>query len=166
MSGAVLKVGAGGDRQGIATDGGPRTAPLLQSGYGQAAPDRGRVGFSHVAPSSGRARVRPEQCRIAGGVPRRAPHRRPFVLTVPGGRRCLKGTTMTSILPSGVDRWRAKRNGKRRYVGQIIRFGSPKRMVIAEVYGNTLREMSRRKRAVWVALRDIEDDPPGRRNDL
>ena len=66
---------------------------------------------------------------------------------------------MTSILPSITDKWRNKRNGKRRYVGQVLRFDGGTTTVIAEVYGDTLKEMRRRKHAVADALKLMENDP-------
>lgn len=67
---------------------------------------------------------------------------------------------MTSILPSITDKWRNKRNGQWRYVGQVWLFnGSGKKIVIAEVYGDTLEEMRKRKHAVADALKLLENDP-------
>jgi len=40
---------------------------------------------------------------------------------------------MTSILPGLIDKWRNKRNGQRRYVGQVVRLADGKSVVIAEV---------------------------------
>ena len=64
---------------------------------------------------------------------------------------------MPSILPALIDKWRTKRDGTRRYVGQILLFdGGNKRQprkVIAEVYGDTLEEMRARKNAVFEALK-------------
>ena len=64
---------------------------------------------------------------------------------------------MPSILPALVDKWRTKRDGTRRYVGQILLFdgGNTRqpRKVIAEVYGDTLEEMRVRKNAVFEALK-------------
>ena len=60
---------------------------------------------------------------------------------------------MPSILPALIDKWRTKRDGTRRYVGQILLFdGGNKRQprkVIAEVYGDTLEEMRARKNAAF-----------------
>jgi len=64
---------------------------------------------------------------------------------------------MPSILPALVDKWRTKRDGTRRYVGQILLFdgGNQRqpRKVIAEVYGDTLEEMRARKQAVFESLK-------------
>ena len=64
---------------------------------------------------------------------------------------------MPSILPAIRDKWRTKRDGTRRYVGQILLFAEGNqrqpRKVIAEVYGDTLEEMRARKQAVFQALK-------------
>ena len=64
---------------------------------------------------------------------------------------------MPSILPALIDKWRTKRDGTKRYVGQILLFdGGNKRQprkVIAEVHGDTLEEMRARKNAVFEALK-------------
>lgn len=68
---------------------------------------------------------------------------------------------MASILPSIVDRWRAFRNGRKRYTGQVLLFDGgrrPVRQVIAEVYGDTREEMLRRKHAVCTLLKKLEID--------
>ena len=69
---------------------------------------------------------------------------------------------MTSILPGLIDRWRNKKNGKRRYTGQVLKFdGANKqqpRSVIAEVYGDSLKEMRKRKNAVAKLLKEMEQD--------
>ena len=66
---------------------------------------------------------------------------------------------MTSILPGLKDTWRNKRNGQRRYVGQVVRLGDGKSVVIAEVYGDTLDEMRTRKHACAKLLAEMENDP-------
>lgn len=63
-----------------------------------------------------------------------------------------KVKTWSVILPSLVDRYRTKRDGKRRYTGQVLLFSGKKRIVIAEVYGDTAKEMRQRKHAVHKAL--------------
>jgi hypothetical protein len=64
---------------------------------------------------------------------------------------------MTTILPSLVDRHRNLRNGRKRWVGQVVAFDRDRRSVIAEVYGTTLAQMRRRKRLVWIALKHSEE---------
>ena len=67
---------------------------------------------------------------------------------------------MSTILPGMIDRWRGKRNGQKRCVGQVLKFdGSKKKEVICEVYGDSLLEMRRRKYAAWKALLKTEDNP-------
>ena len=61
---------------------------------------------------------------------------------------------MSSVLPGLRDRHRNYRNGRRKYVGQVLLFDT-KWTVIAEVYGWTLREMRARKMAVAKALKDL-----------
>lgn len=62
---------------------------------------------------------------------------------------------MPSILPALIDKWRTKRDGTKRYVGQILLFDGRNKgpKVIAEVYGDTLEEMRARKNAVFEALK-------------
>lgn len=63
---------------------------------------------------------------------------------------------MATVLPNLIDRWRGLRNGKRKYVGQIVLYGDgAKRTVIAEVYGWSLKQMRARKRAVERALKEL-----------
>lgn len=66
---------------------------------------------------------------------------------------------MTTILPGLIDKWRNKRNGQRRYVGQVVRLADGKSVVIAEVYGETLYEMQERKHACAKVLAEMENDP-------
>lgn len=66
-----------------------------------------------------------------------------------------------TILGSLVDRYRTLRNGKKRWVGQVLRFAPDEdrkcvRSVIAEVYGPTVEEMRERKAVVCGVLRDLE----------
>ena len=56
------------------------------------------------------------------------------------------------FLPSLTDKWRTKRNGEKRYIGQILDFSSGNKRVVAEVYGDTLEEMRKRKKIVFNAL--------------
>jgi hypothetical protein len=63
---------------------------------------------------------------------------------------------MSTVLPGIKDRYRNKRNRKRRYVGQVLCFDASGITCLAEVYGDTLEEMRRRKHAVAVALNKLE----------
>ena len=69
---------------------------------------------------------------------------------------------MASVLPSIIDSYRNKANGKRRYVGKVLLFDSsrnPKPITLAEVYGDTMEEMRRRKHAVAAVLKSLEETP-------
>lgn len=72
---------------------------------------------------------------------------------------------MASVLPALVDKWRTKRDGTRRYVGQVLLFdgGNKKqpRKVIAEVYGDTLDEMRERKQVACEALKELQKRKDG-----
>lgn len=63
---------------------------------------------------------------------------------------------MAIILPGINDRWRGKRDGSKRHVGQVLSFDGGKKEVVAEVYGASLEEMRRRKHAIYECLRILE----------
>lgn len=56
--------------------------------------------------------------------------------------------------------WREKRNGGRRYVGQVLRLTQKPRktVVLAEVYGDTEEQMLERRYAVLEALKQLEKE--------
>lgn len=58
----------------------------------------------------------------------------------------------TTILPGLVDR-KHTRSGPRRWRGEVMMFTPKKPVVIAVVYGRTMKEMRARKRAVYEALK-------------
>jgi N-acetyl-beta-hexosaminidase len=67
---------------------------------------------------------------------------------------------MASVLGGIIDTYRGKANGKRRYVGKVLLFDGrrkPVKSVMAEVYGDTMEEMRRRKHAVAAALKALEE---------
>lgn len=64
---------------------------------------------------------------------------------------------MPSVLPSLIDKFRNKRNGEKRYVGQVIKFDGSRRTVIAEVYGDSIEEMRARKKLCCDALANAEN---------
>ena len=60
-----------------------------------------------------------------------------------------------TILPSIADRWRNKRDGTKRYVGQVLMFDGATKTVIAEVYGSSLEQMRERKHAAYELFKEM-----------
>lgn len=69
---------------------------------------------------------------------------------------------MTTILPSIRDKYRNNRKS-RRYVGQVLIIDGGKTRVIAEVYGETMELMRKRKHAIAKLLDEMENTRRGRK---